>query len=167
MELTHLDERGRAHMVDVGHKADTARVAVAEGEVRMRPETLQLVVEGDAPKGDVLAVARVAGILAAKRVPELIPLCHTLLLTQVAVEFEIDEEHSRIGIAATVRTRGKTGVEMEALTAVSVAALTIYDMLKAVEKTMQIGNIRLVRKSGGKSGDVLLAGGALEQDACK
>jgi cyclic pyranopterin phosphate synthase len=156
MELTHIDKQGHAHMVDVGHKADTERVAVAAGEVRMRPETLQLVVEGGAPKGDVLAVARVAGILAAKRVPALIPLCHTLLLSQVAVEFELDEEHSRIGIEATVRTRGKTGVEMEALTAVSVAALTIYDMLKAVEKTMQIGSIRLVHKSGGKSGDIVL-----------
>jgi cyclic pyranopterin phosphate synthase len=143
-------------MVDVGHKADTERVAVAKGEVRMQPETLRLVVEGGAPKGDVLAAARVAGIMAAKRVPELIPLCHTLLLSQAAVEFEIDEEEPRIEIAATVRTRGKTGVEMEALTAVSVAALTIYDMLKAVEKTMHIGNIRLVRKSGGQSGDIVL-----------
>ena len=156
MELTHIDERGHAHMVDVGHKADTERVAVAKGEVRMRPETLQLVAEGGAPKGDVLAVARVAGIMAAKRVPELIPLCHTLLLSQVALAFEIEQDPSRIKIAATARTRGKTGVEMEALTAVSVAALTIYDMLKAVEKTMQIGNIRLVSKSGGKSGDIVL-----------
>lgn len=162
MELTHIDERGYAHMVDVGHKPDTERVAVAKGEVCLRPETLQLVVEGSAPKGDVLAVARVAGIMAAKRVPELIPLCHTLLLSQVAIEFEIDQERSRIEIAATVRTRGKTGVEMEALTAVSVAALTIYDMLKAVEKTMQIGNIRLVRKSGGKSGDIRLSEAGLE-----
>jgi cyclic pyranopterin phosphate synthase len=162
MELTHIDERGRAHMVDVGHKPDTERVAVAKGEVRMRPETLRLVVQGGAPKGDVLAVARVAGIMAAKRVPELIPLCHTLLLSQVAVEFDIDEGSSKIQVSATVRTRGKTGVEMEALTAVSVAALTIYDMLKAVEKTMQIGNIRLVRKSGGKSGDIHLSEGVLE-----
>jgi cyclic pyranopterin phosphate synthase len=149
-------------MVDVGHKADTERVAVARGEVRMRPETLRLVIEGGAPKGDVLAVARVAGIMAAKRVPELIPLCHTLLLNQVAVEFEIDEEHSRIEILATVRTRGKTGVEMEALTAVSVSALTVYDMLKAAEKTMQIGSIRLVHKSGGKSGNLDLDQGVLE-----
>jgi cyclic pyranopterin phosphate synthase len=162
MELTHIDGRGRAHMVDVGHKPDTERVAVAKGEVRMRPETLRLVVQGGAPKGDVLAVARVAGIMAAKRVPELIPLCHTLLLSQVAVEFDIDEGSSKIQVSATVRTRGKTGVEMEALTAVSVAALTIYDMLKAVEKTMQIGNIRLVRKSGGKSGDIHLSEGVLE-----
>jgi cyclic pyranopterin phosphate synthase len=162
MELTHIDERGHAYMVDVGYKPDTERVAVAKGEVRMRPETLRLVVQGGAPKGDVLAVARVAGIMAAKRVPELIPLCHTLLLSQVTVEFEIDEGSSKIEVSATVRTRGKTGVEMEALTAVSVAALTIYDMLKAVEKTMQIGNIRLARKSGGKSGDIRLSEGALE-----
>jgi cyclic pyranopterin phosphate synthase len=164
MELTHLDGQGHAYMVDVGHKPDTARVATARGEVRMRPETLRLVTEGGAPKGDVLAVARVAGILAAKRVPELIPLCHTLLLSQVAVEFKIDEECSRIEIEATVRTRGKTGVEMEALTAVSLAALTIYDMLKAIEKTIQIGGIRLVHKSGGKSGEIYLCEGGLERD---
>ena len=153
MELTHVDEEGRVRMVDVGGKADTERVAVARGEVTMRLETLHLIVEGGVPKGDVLAVAQVAGIMAAKRVPDLIPLCHPLLLTKVDVEFEIDEQASRIEITATVRCRGKTGVEMEALTAVSVAALTIYDMAKAVEKTMRIGNIRLVRKSGGKSGD--------------
>ena len=153
MELTHVDEEGRVRMVDVGGKADTERVAVARGEVTMRPETLRLIVEQGVPKGDVLAVAQVAGIMAAKRVPDLIPLCHPLLLTKVDVEFEIDEQASRIEITATARCRGKTGVEMEALTAVSVAALTIYDMAKAVEKTMRIGNIRLVRKSGGKSGE--------------
>ncbi len=140
-------------MVGVGGKADTERVAVAQGEVTMRPETLRLIVEQGVPKGDVLAVAQVAGIMAAKRVPDLIPLCHPLLLTKVDVEFEIDEQASRIEITATARCRGKTGVEMEALTAVSVAALTIYDMAKAVEKTMRIGDIRLVRKSGGKSGE--------------
>jgi len=156
MSLTHLDEHGRAHMVDVGAKPDTDRVAVAKGEVAMRPETLRLIAEGGVPKGDVLAVAQVAGILAAKRVPELIPLCHPLLLTHVDVAFEVDEGGSRIEITATVHTRGQTGAEMEALTAVSVAALTIYDMAKAVEKGMRIGNIRLVRKSGGKSGDVVL-----------
>jgi len=156
MGLTHLDEQGRAHMVDVSAKPDTDRVAVAKGEVAMRPETLRLIAEGGVPKGDVLAVAQVAGILAAKRVPELIPLCHPLLLTHVDVAFEVDEGGSRIEITATVRTRGQTGAEMEALTAVSVAALTIYDMAKAVEKGMRIGNIRLVRKSGGKSGDVVL-----------
>jgi len=153
MELTHLDAEGRVRMVDVGGKADTERVAVAKGEVAMRPETLRLIAEGGVPKGDVLAVAQVAGIMAAKRTPDLIPLCHPLLLTRVDVEFRINEQDSRIEITATVRSHGKTGVEMEALTAVSVAALTIYDMAKAVERTMRIGDIRLVRKSGGKSGD--------------
>ena len=153
MELTHVDEGGRVRMVDVGGKPDTERVAVARGEVTMRPETLRLIAEKGVPKGDVLAVAQVAGTMAAKRTPDLIPLCHPLLLTQVDVEFDIDEEASRIEIIATVRSRGQTGVEMEALTAVSVAALTIYDMAKAVERTMRIGNIRLVRKSGGRSGE--------------
>jgi len=140
-------------MVDVGGKPDTERVAVAKGEVAMHPETLRLIAEKGVPKGDVLAVAQVAGIMAAKRTPDLIPLCHTLLLTQVDVDFRIDEDASRVEITATVRNRGKTGVEMEALTAVSVAGLTIYDMAKAVEKTMRIGNIHLVHKSGGKSGE--------------
>jgi cyclic pyranopterin phosphate synthase len=153
MGLTHVDEEGRARMVDVGGKPDTERVAVAQGEVSMRPETLRLIAQTGVPKGDVLAVAQVAGTMAAKRTPDLIPLCHPLLLTQVNVEFDIDEEASRIEITATVRSRGQTGVEMEALTAVSVAALTIYDMAKAVERTMCIGNIRLVRKSGGRSGE--------------
>ena len=153
MELTHLDDEGRVRMVDVGGKPDTERVAVAKGEVAMRPETLRLIAEKGVPKGDVLAVAQVAGIMAAKRTPDLIPLCHTLLLTQVDVDFRIDEDASRVEITATVRNRGKTGVEMEALTAVSVAALTIYDMAKAVEKTMRIGNIHLVHKSGGKNGE--------------
>ena len=153
MELTHVDEEGHVRMVDVGGKPDTERVAVAKGEVSMRPETLRLIAEKGVPKGDVLAVAQVAGTMAAKRTPDLIPLCHPLLLTQVDVKLDIDEEASRIEITATVRSRGKTGVEMEALTAVSVAALTIYDMAKAVERTMRIGNIRLVRKSGGKSGE--------------
>jgi len=156
MGLTHVDDEGRVTMVDVGGKADTERVAVARGEVTMRPETLRLIAEKGVPKGDVLAVAQVAGIMAAKRTPDLIPLCHTLLLSKVDVDFRIDEEASRIEITATARSRGKTGVEMEALTAVSVAALTIYDMAKAVEKTMRIGNIRLVHKSGGKSGEINL-----------
>jgi len=155
-ELTHIDDKGRLHMVDVGAKADTERVAVARGEIAMRPATLRLIVEQGLPKGDVLAVAQVAGILAAKRTSELIPLCHPLMLTKVDVDFRIDEPGSLIEVTATVRTRGKTGVEMEALTAVSVAALTIYDMAKAAEKTMRIGNIRLLRKSGGKSGDLVL-----------
>ena len=153
MELTHLDEQGRAQMVDVGGKPETERVAVARGEVAMRPETLRLIAEGGVPKGDVLAVAQVAGIMAAKRVPDLIPLCHPLLITKADVGFEIDEAESRIIITATVCCRGQTGVEMEALTAVSVAALTIYDMAKAVEKGMRIGKIHLVRKSGGKRGE--------------
>jgi cyclic pyranopterin phosphate synthase len=153
MGLTHVDDEGRVQMVDVGEKPDTERVAVAKGEITMRPETLRLIVEGDVPKGDVLTTAQVAGIMAAKRTPDLIPLSHPLLLTKVDVSFDIDEQASRIEITATVRCRGKTGVEIEALTAVSVAALTIYDMAKAVEKTMQIGNVRLVRKSGGKSGE--------------
>jgi len=151
VELTHVDEKGRVRMVDVGGKPDTERVAVAKGEVTMRPETLRLIAEKGIPKGDVLAAAQVAGIMAAKRTPDLIPLCHLILLTKADVEFRIDEETSRIKITATVHSQGKTGVEMEALTAVSVAALTIYDMAKAVEKTMRIGNIRLVYKSGGKS----------------
>ena len=153
MELTHVDEDGHITMVDVGTKLDTERLAVARGEVAMRPETLCLIAEKAIPKGDVLGVARVAGIMAAKRTPELVPLCHPLLLTKVDVAFEIDEPGSRIRITATVRSRGKTGVEMEALTAVSVAALTIYDMAKAVEKTMRIGDIHLVHKSGGRSGE--------------
>jgi cyclic pyranopterin phosphate synthase len=140
-------------MVDVGAKDDTLREAVARGEVRMRPETLQRLAAGDMPKGDVLATARIAGIMAAKRAPDLIPLCHPLLLTHVAVDARLDVATSTVQIEATVRTVGKTGVEMEALTAVSVAALTIYDMCKAIDREMQIGAIRLVRKSGGRSGD--------------
>ncbi len=151
--LTHLDERGQAAMVDVSAKAESVRTAVAQGEVHMQPATLAAIRDGAAPKGDVLAAARIAGIMAAKRTPELIPLCHTLLLSKVAVEFEIDEPRNCVVITATVRCQGQTGVEMEALTAVSVAALTIYDMAKALEKTMTIENIRLLEKQGGKSGD--------------
>jgi cyclic pyranopterin monophosphate synthase len=151
-ELTHLDARGHASMVDVSEKSSTARTAVAQGEVRMQPATLAAIRDGAAPKGDVLAAARIAGIMAAKRTPELIPLCHTLLLSKVGIEFAIDEAESRVVITATVRCTGQTGVEMEALTAVSVAALTIYDMAKALEKTMIIGNICLLEKQGGKSG---------------
>jgi cyclic pyranopterin phosphate synthase len=153
MELTHLDEEGRVRMVDMDDKPDTERVAIARGEVTMRPETLRLIADKGVPKGDVLAVAQMARIMAAKRTPDLIPLCHPILLTKVDVEFRIDEEASGIEITATARSRGKTGVEMEALTAVSVAALTIYDMAKAVEKTMRIGNVHLVYKGGGKSGE--------------
>ena len=147
--LTHLDDSGAAQMVDVGGKADPGRVAVARGEVRMTPATLAAIEAGNLPKGDVLGTARVAGIMAAKRTPELIPLCHTLLLTLVTVDFKLDAAASRVVITATVKCRGKTGVEMEALTAVSAAALTIYDMAKAVEKGMVIGEIRLLEKRGG------------------
>ena len=153
MTLSHIDDEGHVHMVDVGRKPPTRRVAIAQGEIRMRPATLKLIVEGDAPKGDVLTTAQIAGIMAAKRTHELIPLCHPLPLTKIDVDFEIDEESSRINITATAHCTGQTGVEMEALTAVSVAALTIYDMAKAAEKTMEIGQVRLVSKTGGKSGD--------------
>ncbi len=150
--LSHLDSQGRARMVDVGHKADTERVAVARGEVHMRPETLALIREGALKKGDVLTVAEVAGVLGAKRTADLIPLCHPLPLTQVTVDVALRDDLPGVEITATARTVGKTGVEMEALTAVAVAALTIYDMAKAAEKTMTITNIRLVEKRGGKSG---------------
>jgi cyclic pyranopterin phosphate synthase len=157
MTLSHLDDSGRARMVDVGDKPDTERVAVARGEVHMLPATLDLIRAGALKKGDVLTVAQLAGILAAKRTAELIPLCHPLPLSHVAVDLALhDEDWTGVEIAATVRTTGKTGVEMEALTAVSVAALTIYDMAKAAEKTMRIENVRLVEKHGGRSGDVVI-----------
>lgn len=153
--LSHLDEQGRARMVDVGAKADTERLAVARGRITMRPETLALVRGGAVKKGDVLTVAQIAGIQAAKRTHELIPMCHPLLLTHVGVDLTPGESDAEawIDIEATVRTRGKTGVEMEALTAASVAALTVYDMCKAADRGMEIGQVRLVHKSGGKSGD--------------
>ena len=141
-------------MVDIGFKPDTERSALAKGEVRMSPETLELIRKGEMKKGDVLNVARIAGIMAAKRTPELIPLCHTIQLTQVTLDFELDEDLPGIRISAAVHTIGKTGAEMEALTAVAVAALTVYDMVKAVDKGMHIQNIRLVEKKGGQSGDV-------------
>jgi cyclic pyranopterin phosphate synthase len=140
-------------MVDVGAKNETERVAVAEGFVTMRPETLERILEGNAAKGDVIGAARIAGIMAAKKTAELIPLCHPLMLTNVAVEIEADEALPGLRVQATAKLTGKTGVEMEALTAVSVACLTIYDMAKAADKAMVIGNIRLLSKSGGKSGD--------------
>jgi cyclic pyranopterin phosphate synthase len=151
--LTHLDETGRAAMVDVGEKAVTERVAVARGRVLMRPETLRLIIEGNVKKGDVLAVAQVAGIMAAKRTSELIPLCHPLLLNQVAVTCTPNPDGDCVDIEATVRVSGKTGVEMEALTAVTIAGLTIYDMAKAVDREMRLTDVRLIRKSGGRSGD--------------
>ena len=164
MSLTHFDEQGRARMVDVGHKNDTQREAIAKGRVLMQPETLALIQQGGLAKGDVLAVAQVAGIMAAKRTHELIPMCHPLLLTHVSLMFEPQPPDTsaapgslaRVDITATVRTTGKTGVEMEALTAVSVAGLTIYDMCKAVDRAMQIDAVRLVKKTGGKSGPVIL-----------
>ncbi len=151
-KLTHFDATGQAHMVDVSEKAATARLAVAEGHVRMTAETLALVEAGDAKKGDVLGVARLAGIMGAKRTADLVPLCHPLPVTKVSVELVPDAALPGVRITATVKTTGQTGVEMEALTAVSVAALTVYDMLKAAEKGMEIGGIRLVLKEGGKSG---------------
>ena len=154
--LSHVDEQGRARMVDVSAKADTEREAVARGLVLMKPETLKLVSEGGISKGEVLSVARVAGIMAAKHTPSLVPMCHPLLLTHVEVDLRLDPDLSAIEITATVRTTGKTGVEMEALTAVMGSALTIYDMCKAVDKAMRIEKVRLVRKTGGKSGDIIL-----------
>ena len=154
-KLTHLDEQGRAHMVDVGAKPDTERIAVARGEIHMKKETLDLIRAGQIKKGDVLTIAQIAGITASKRTSELIPLCHPLPLTKVDVDLTIDESLPGVVITATTKTVGKTGVEMEALTAVSVAALTVYDMAKAVEKTMRIQNIRLIEKHGGQSGDVV------------
>ena len=154
-KLTHVDESGKARMVDVGGKLETERVAIAKGEVVMRPETLKLIREGALKKGDVLTVAQVAGIAGGKRTADLIPFCHPLSLTHLSVDFELDETLPGVRISASARTFGKTGVEMEALTAVSVAALTIYDMAKAAEKTMRIENIRLVEKRGGQSGDVV------------
>ncbi|MBA2519116.1 MAG: cyclic pyranopterin monophosphate synthase MoaC [Chloroflexia bacterium] len=148
--LTHFDDAGRARMVDVGDKAATRRVAVASGRVEMLPETVALIREGRAAKGDVLAVAQVAAIMAAKRTHELVPMCHPLLLTRIEANFELDA--TGVAIAARVETRGQTGVEMEALTAVSVAALTIYDMVKAVDRGMTIGPIQLDQKEGGRSG---------------
>jgi cyclic pyranopterin phosphate synthase len=151
-DLTHFDTNGNAQMVDVSDKGETARRAVAGGRVLMRPETLRRILDGGVKKGDVLSVAQVAGIMAAKRTPDLIPLCHPLALTKVTVELSCDPEASAVEITATCKLTGRTGVEMEALTAVSVAALTIYDMCKAMDKTMRITDIRLLHKSGGASG---------------
>ncbi|MBV9077839.1 MAG: cyclic pyranopterin monophosphate synthase MoaC [Methylobacteriaceae bacterium] len=152
-ELTHLDRTGAANMVDVGEKAVTARSARAEGAVVMQPETVALIRRGDAKKGDVLGTARLAGIMAAKRTHELIPLCHPLLLTKVGVECTLDDALPGVRVSAEVAVSGQTGVEMEALTAVSVACLTIYDMAKAVDRAMRIEGVRLLAKSGGRSGD--------------
>lgn len=150
--LSHLDAKGQAHMVDVGDKAETGRIAIAEGLVVMQKETLAIVRDGDAKKGDVLGTARLAGIMAAKRTHELIPLCHPLLISKIAVELVIDEALPGVRVTAEVKMKGQTGVEMEALTAVGIACLTVYDMVKAVDRGMRIEGIRLLHKSGGKSG---------------
>ena len=150
--LTHLDAQGNAHMVDVSEKDVTARTAVARATVEMQPETLTLILEGKAKKGDVIATARIAGIMAAKKTHELIPLCHPLMVSKVTVDLEPEGEDA-VAIEATVKVTGRTGVEMEALTAVTVAALTVYDMVKAVDRSMRIEDVRLVHKAGGKSGE--------------
>lgn len=151
--LTHFDATGQAHMVDVGAKAQTHRIAIASGTIRMKPETLAIIMGGTAKKGDVLGIARIAAIMAAKRTSDLIPLCHPLALTRVAVDFETDEANASVHCKAQVETFGKTGVEMEALTAVQVGLLTVYDMCKAVDRGMVMGEIRVMEKHGGKSGD--------------
>ncbi|MFC1937361.1 cyclic pyranopterin monophosphate synthase MoaC [Chloroflexota bacterium] len=155
-KFTHLDEQGRPRMVDVTQKPDTQREAVAKGTVRMQAATFDLLKRGALPKGDVLSVAQLAGIMAAKQTPYLIPMCHLLLIGNVKVDFSLDEQTSSVEITATVKSAGKTGVEMEALTATAIAALTIYDMCKSVDRSIKIDNIRLVRKSGGKSGSISL-----------
>jgi cyclic pyranopterin phosphate synthase len=152
MSLTHFDQKGDAHMVDVSEKAVTARIAVAEGHIKMAQETFDVISEGRAKKGDVLSVARLAGIMGAKKTAELIPLCHPLPITKVAVELTLDPDLPGVRVESTVKTTGQTGVEMEALTAVSTACLTVYDMAKAVDKAMEIGGIRVLLKDGGKSG---------------
>lgn len=152
-QLTHFDTSGQAHMVDVGAKQETHRIAVASGSIRMKPETLALILSGNAKKGDVLGIARIAAIMASKRTSDLIPLCHPLALTRVTVDFNTDEATSSVHCTAQVETYGKTGVEMEALTAVQVGLLTVYDMCKAVDRGMVMHNIRVMEKHGGKSGD--------------
>ncbi len=152
-KLTHLDDEGNAVMVDVSDKDSTERTATAKGSVVMQPETMALIQQGGVKKGDVLSVAQLAGIMGAKRTPDLIPLCHPLDLTSVAVDLVCDPERNAVDITATCKLRGKTGVEMEALTAVAVAALTVYDMCKAVDRTMRIGEVRVLSKTGGTSGD--------------
>ena len=155
-KLTHIDESGRPRMVDVTGKADTQREATAKGRVTMKAATFELLQKGTMPKGDVLSAAQLAGIMAAKQTHHLIPLCHPLLIGDIKVEFDLDEENHAVEITAAVKSTGRTGVEMEALTATAVAALTIYDMCKAVDRGMRIDNIRLTRKSGGKSGTIAL-----------
>lgn len=156
-KLTHLDDRGRVSMVDVGAKPDSERIAIAGGRVLMKPATVRLIRDGDVKKGDVLAVARIAGMMAAKRTAELIPLCHPIAINKIELDLTIDEAKNAVDIVATVKTRGKTGVEMEALTAVATAALTIYDMAKAVDREMRLSDIRLLEKRGGRHGDYAAA----------
>jgi len=151
-KLSHFDDQGMAHMVDVGDKAVTSRIATAKGRIVMAPKTLSMISEGTAKKGDVLGIARIAGIMAAKKTPDLIPLCHPLPITKVAIDLTVNATENCVDIEATIKTTGQTGIEMEALTAVSVTALTVYDMVKAVDKAMHITDIRVVLKDGGKSG---------------
>ena len=155
-ELSHMDEQGRPKMVDVSGKPESQRLAIAKGLVRMQAATFQRIKEGRVEKGDVLAVAQLAGIMAAKRTPHLIPLCHPIPIDEVKIDFELDEKNSAVEITAAVKNTGRTGVEMEAMTAVSVTALTVYDMVKGIDRGARIENIRLVKKSGGKSGDITL-----------
>ncbi len=157
-DLTHVDEKGQARMVEVGEKPETAREAIARGRIEMRAETMRLILEGGLPKGDVLGTARIAGVMAAKRCSDLIPMCHPLRLTSVEVNFESEGIDGALEVECLVRARDRTGVEMEALTAVGVAALTVYDMCKAVDKEMTISGIRLIKKTGGKSGDYIRPG---------
>ena len=159
-QLTHFDRKGRAHMVDVGAKGETHRIAVASGRIEMRPATFRAVIEGSAAKGDVLGVARIAAIQAAKRAAELVPLAHPIAITRVAADFRFDAERNAIVLIATVECRGRTGVEMEALTAAAVGLLTIYDMVKAIDRGMRIGELQLEEKSGGRSGNYRRASGA-------
>jgi cyclic pyranopterin phosphate synthase len=151
-KLSHFDDQGAAHMVDISDKAVTSRIATAKGRITMAPETLAMITKGTVKKGDVLGVARVAGIMAVKKTPDLIPLCHPLPITKVAIDLTVNKTKNSVDIEATIKTTGQTGIEMEALTAVSVTALTVYDMVKAVDKAMQISDIRVVLKDGGKSG---------------
>jgi cyclic pyranopterin phosphate synthase len=157
-QLSHINQQGEAHMVDVGDKAETTRIAIAEAAIRMKPETLDLILSGDAKKGDVIGTARLAGIMAAKKTSDLIPLCHPLMISKVTVEITPDRDLPGLRVETMVKLTGKTGVEMEALTAASIACLTIYDMAKAADKAMEIVHIRLKSKSGGKSGDFIRPG---------
>ncbi len=157
-ELTHFDHAGSAHMVDVSDKAVTARIATARGRIKMHADTLAMIAKGSAKKGDVLGVARLAGIMGAKKTPDLIPLCHPLPITKVSVELDVNTPEKCVDITATVKTTGQTGIEMEALTAVNIAALTVYDMVKAVDKNMTISDIRVILKDGGKSGRYIYEG---------